>query len=169
MATTPRAELVRDIVGTLDGRTVATAESCSGGRLGGALTSVDGASTWYRGGVVAYQEWVKRALLGVAAPSVFSERAAAEMAAGVARLLQAEVAIATSGVAGATPQQGCPQGTVFVATSVDGDARCSTHHVDGDRSAVSEGAVDIALRQVLDHLRDQGRRLQVVRSGAAVK
>jgi nicotinamide-nucleotide amidase len=76
------------------------------------------------------------------------------MATGVARLLHAEVAIATSGVAGAIPQDGSPSGAVYVATLVDGDVRTTTHHLHGSRATVADGAARAALHQVLDHLRD---------------
>jgi nicotinamide-nucleotide amidase len=155
MANKPHHRLVWHLVRALDGRSVATAESCSGGRLGAALTAVDGAQDWYRGGVIAYQPSVERTLLGIRAPSVLSELAVTEMALGVADLLRAEVAMATSGVAGPSSQEGSSPGTVFVATVVDEDVRATTHHLRGDRAAVSDGAARLALRQVLGHLRDR--------------
>jgi PncC family amidohydrolase len=157
MPAKPHRQLVVQLAEMLDGRSVATAESCSGGRLGTALTAVDGASEWYRGGVIAYQPWVKRTVLGVRAHAVLSEQAVTEMAFGVSELLHAEVAMATSGVAGASPLEGSAPGTVFIATVVDGEARATTNHLDGDRAMVSDGAARLALEQVLDHLEDHHR------------
>ena len=84
----------------LDGRTIATAESCTAGRLAEVLATVERATDFFRGGIVAYQEWVKRDLLGVTASSVLTPEAAAQMAIGAARLMRAEVAVSTTGVAG---------------------------------------------------------------------
>jgi PncC family amidohydrolase len=150
-------ELIRQIVARLDGRTVACAESCTAGRLSAALTSAGGASAWFRGAVVAYQVMVKRALLGVRAPAVISEPAAEQMAAGVARLLGTEVAVATTGVAGDEPQEGQPSGTVVIATSVDDCILARTYHFHGDTEAICRQAVDQALRNLLESL-DSHRR-----------
>ncbi|RPI07691.1 MAG: CinA family protein, partial [Actinobacteria bacterium] len=108
------------VASALGGRAVASAESCTAGRICEALATVTGASDWFRGGVVAYQEPVKRALLDVEAASVLSEQAAAEMATGVAELLEADVSVATTGVAGDEPVDGVAPGTVFIATCVGG-------------------------------------------------
>jgi nicotinamide mononucleotide (NMN) deamidase PncC len=86
----------------LEGRLLACAESCTAGRVSGALAGVGGASEWLRGSLVAYQAEMKRSLLGVTAPSVLSERAAAEMATGAIRLFGAEVAVEFRHPAGST-------------------------------------------------------------------
>ncbi len=92
-------DLSRAVSRALAGRTVAAAESCTAGRIVASLAGVDRASEFLRGGVVAYQESVKRSLLGVSAVSVYSEEAVGEMAAAVRRILGADVGVATSGVA----------------------------------------------------------------------
>ncbi|MEZ5261899.1 MAG: CinA family protein [Acidimicrobiales bacterium] len=119
------------------------------------------ASRWYRGGVVPYQEDLKRRLLGVAASSVYCEQAVAEMAVGAARLLDAHVAIATSGVAG-EPVDGTAPGTVYIATVVDdvagGRPWARTYRFDGEADEVCDAAVAAALRQVHEHLTGGGRR-----------
>jgi PncC family amidohydrolase len=146
-------DLAAALAERLDGRALACAESCTAGRIAATLAGAGGAADWLRGGLVAYQTATKRALLGVAAPSVFSEQAAIEMAAGAARLLDAEVVVATTGVLGDTPEEGVPPGTVVVATSVDGDVRASTVHVGGDTADERCGAaVAAALQAVVDHL-----------------
>jgi nicotinamide-nucleotide amidase len=146
-------DLAAALAERLDGRTLACAESCTAGRIAATLAGAGGAADWLRGGLVAYQTATKRALLGVAAPSVFSEQAAIEMADGAARLLDADVVVATTGVLGDTPEEGVAPGTVIVATSVDGDVRVGRCHVDGDTPEERcAAAVAAALRALVDHL-----------------
>jgi nicotinamide mononucleotide (NMN) deamidase PncC len=75
------------------------------------------------------------------------------MADGAARLLDADVVVATTGVLGDTPEEGVAPGTVMVATRVDGDIRVGTCHVDGDTpDERCAAAVAAALRALADHL-----------------
>jgi nicotinamide-nucleotide amidase len=102
------------------GRTVATAESLTGGRLAALLTGVAGASDVYVGGVVTYATELKASLLGVseqviAEHGVVSAQCAQAMASGVRSLTGATYGVATTGVAGPSSQEGKPPGTVFVA------------------------------------------------------
>jgi len=137
----------------LEGHRVATAESCTAGRVSAALAGVGGASAWFRGAVVAYEIDVKRALLDVTATSVYTERAAAEMASGVARLLDADVAVATTGVLGDEPEEGVPPGTLFLATFVAGDVQTLTCRVRGSTpDERSTSAVAAALDMLLERL-----------------
>jgi PncC family amidohydrolase len=147
------AELAERVAQQLRGRALACAESCTAGRVCEACASVTGAADWFRGGVVAYQTGVKRALLDVDAPSVLTADAAAEMARGVAGLLDARAAVATTGVAGDEPEDGVAPGTVIIATYVDGEISVSTHRFDGDPVKVCESAADRALASLADHLR----------------
>jgi nicotinamide-nucleotide amidase len=82
--------------------------------------------------VVAYQDEVKYQLLRVRARSVLTAKAAVEMAWGVAALLDADIAVATTGVLGHEPQNGTPAGTVYIATVVDGSAEVAERRFDGD-------------------------------------
>lgn len=151
-------DLSRAVARALAGRTVAAAESCTAGRIVASLAGVDRASEFLRGGVVAYQESVKRSLLGVSAVSVYSEEAVGEMAAAVRRILGADVGVATSGVAGSDPVDGVPGGTVFVGVVVDGHhgrVRSATHHVDGSPEQVCDVATRRALQDLLDALHDE--------------
>jgi nicotinamide-nucleotide amidase len=117
------------------------------------LASVGGASEWLAGGLVAYQTDAKRSVLGVTAPSVFTEQAAAEMAAGVTRLLDADVAVATTGVLGDEPEDGVSPGTIIVATDVGGDIRTTTCQVEADTPEDRcAAAVHAALSALVDHL-----------------
>jgi nicotinamide-nucleotide amidase len=104
------------------GATVATAESLTGGLLGGELTAMPGSSATYAGGVVAYDTRLKAALLGVseellAAGGAVQPRVAAEMAAGIRDRLGATYGLAVTGVAGPEPQDGKPVGTLHIAVA----------------------------------------------------
>ena len=102
------------------GRSVATAESLTGGQLGSTITAIPGASKIYRGGVIAYATDLKTDLLGVS-QSLLAEggavqaQVALEMATGAAQRLDAEFGLAVTGVAGPDSQDGHLPGTVFVA------------------------------------------------------
>jgi nicotinamide-nucleotide amidase len=108
------------VVFAMQGRTVATAESLTGGQLGATITSIPGASQIFRGGVIAYATDLKSSLLGVS-ESVLAEggavqaQVALEMATGVANSLNADFGLAVTGVAGPASQDGHLPGTVFVA------------------------------------------------------
>ena len=101
--------------------TIATAESCTGGRLAAALNALPGSSAYYLGSVVAYANEVKQQVLGVEQDTLtqygaVSEQTVHEMAEGVRRLMHTDYAIATSGIAG--PDGGTeekPVGTVWIA------------------------------------------------------
>lgn len=102
-----------------DGRTLAVAESLTGGLLASAFARASGSSEWFRGGIVAYGSAVKHDLLNVPDGPVVSEAAAIAMAREAGRVLNADVAVAVTGVGGPDPQDGEPPGTVWVATWPD--------------------------------------------------
>ena len=116
------AELVHKTL-TERGLTLATAESCTGGTIASQLTAQAGASAYFKGGVVAYSNEVKECALGVQhstleAHGAVSEETAREMAEGVRKRLGADLAIATTGIAG--PDGGTkekPVGTVWIAVA----------------------------------------------------
>lgn len=118
------------------GRHLATAESFTAGLLSQSLAAAPGSSEFFRGGLVAYQTPVKWRVLGVDEGPVVTEAAAAQMATGVAHLLDADAAVATSGVAGPTEQEGRPPGTVVVGWYVDGHAAAETLFVRGGADQV---------------------------------
>ena len=93
--------------------------------------------------------------LQVTASKVVSEQAATEMATGVARLLDAEVTVATTGVIGDSPHDGVPPGTVIVATSVDATVRVCRLLLEGSEE-MCEQAIGAALEALLTHLEEQG-------------
>jgi nicotinamide-nucleotide amidase len=143
-------------------RRLAVAESCTAGRIATVFATVEQAIDFFAGGLVPYQTKIKRALLGVTAPSVLSLEAAEQMAAGVCRLLRAEVGVSTTGVAGDAPEDGVPPGTVFIGTSVDGATTSRVHHFHGSPDEVCDAARDAALHDLLvaldtvQHLRECG-------------
>lgn len=108
------------VILAMQGRSVATAESLTGGQLGSTITAIPGASKIYRGGVIAYATDLKTDLLGVS-QSLLTEggavqaQVALEMATGAAQRLDAEFGLAVTGVAGPDSQDGHLPGTVFVA------------------------------------------------------
>ena len=143
-------DLGRRVAELLGERTIATAESCTAGRVAEVLASVEKATEFFRGGIVAYQDEIKRGLLDVAAESVISAAAAAEMAAGAARLFDADVTVSTTGVAGDEAADGVPPGTVFIATSVDGEVGSSVHRFDGSPEEVCDQARRQALVELIE-------------------
>ena len=128
---------------------VAVAESLTGGRVASALGGGPDASRWFSGGVVAYAPHVKFEVLGVTPGPVVTERCAREMAAGVAKALSADVAVALTGVGGPDPEEGEPAGTVFIATWVHGQVDCEHVVFAGEPQDV----VDASTRAALDRLR----------------
>lgn len=138
------------------GLTLATAESCTGGLIAKCMTDLSGVSAVFLGGVVAYANEVKIALLKVspetlAAHGAVSAEVAAEMARGVRLATGADIAVSTTGIAGpggGTPEK--PVGTVWTAISTaDGETtRLLTLPPDADRDTIRRAAV----REVLADL-----------------
>ena len=134
------------------GLRVATAESCTGGGVAEAITRLPGSSAWFQGGVVAYANDVKVALLGVhprtlSTHGAVSEAVATEMARGAAIKTRADLGVGVTGIAGpggASP--GKPLGTVWIAWSrVGGGVHTRLKRFEGDREAVRRQAVEAAL------------------------
>ena len=138
------------------GLTLATAESLTGGLIGSRLTDVPGSSRAFRGSVVAYAGDVKRELLGVPEGPVVGEEAVSAMAAGVCRVLGADVSVAVTGVAGPDPQDGQEPGTVWMATCVDGEVEAVKVLFPFDRTRTRQFTVISVLN--LLRLRLQARR-----------
>lgn len=132
------------------GLRVAVAESLTSGKLATSLGAGPDASEWFVGGVVAYAADVKFDLLGVTPGPVVTATCAREMAAGVARLLRADVAAAVTGVGGPDPDEGEPPGTVYLATVVAGHEKCQRLDLDGDPDDVLRQTRDAALTALRD-------------------
>ncbi len=138
------------------GLTVATAESCTGGLVAHLLTEVPGSSGYLRGGVVAYANDVKEALLGVpgdviAAHGAVSAQVALAMAEGARTRFGAHIGVGVTGVAG--PDGGTdekPVGLVYVAVAGGGrDAVVRRFHWPGDRTANKADSAEAALQMLL--------------------
>ena len=151
---------VQDLLEALAARklTLAVAEGDTGGLLLERLTAVPGSSSVILGGVVAYADDLKRAVLGVSSV-VLSERGAVSaevaeaMAAGVRRVARADVGVATTGIAGpggATPSK--PVGLAYVAASLGEQTLVREHRWSGDRASNRAASVDAAIDLTLELL-----------------
>lgn len=157
---------------TRAGRTVAVAESLTGGMVADALVSVPGASSCLRGAVVAYATDLKADLLDVSAEMLarlgpVDPEVARAMARGARRRLGADYGLATTGVAGPDAQDGVPPGTFHVAVAgPGGDDVASFADGASDRAAVRRRATDVALDLALGFVRADvlgtGERLEVL-------
>ena len=145
--------------------TVATAESCTGGRVANRLTNVPGASVVFPGGVVCYSNALKERLLGVNADTLaregaVSEPVARELAVGARRRLEADFALAITGIAGpagGTPTK--PVGTVFLALAtpetVHVERRLNPYDRETFKQVTSQQALDLLRRELVR--REEGR------------
>ena len=145
-----------DVIKRLQGRTLVTAESCTGGGIGAALTSVSGSSAVYKGGIISYTNWVKQNILRVDSELLEKEGAvsapvAKAMAEGARAVLEADIAVSVTGLAGPGGDDcGNPVGRVYI-----GYCDCRTTEVreftfSGDREAVRSQAVEEALKLILE-------------------
>jgi PncC family amidohydrolase len=143
---------------TARGLTLAVAESCTGGLVGHRITGVPGSSACFRGGVIAYHNEVKAALLAVPEETLEREGAVSEavalaMARGVRERLAADIGLAVTGIAGptgGTPEK--PVGLVYVALADAIAARSRRHLWSGDRWQNKEQSAEAALRMVREYL-----------------
>jgi nicotinamide-nucleotide amidase len=133
------------------------AESCTGGLIAAACTSVSGSSDWFERGFVAYSNAAKSELLGVspaliAAHGAVSEAVARAMAEGALRAAQAELAVAVTGIAGPTGGSADkPVGLVWLAVADAQGVTTERLQLAGDRSAVREQTVRAALQRLLSY------------------
>jgi nicotinamide-nucleotide amidase len=137
------------------GLTVAVAESCTGGLLGGVLTAVPGSSAYFLGGVVAYHDSLKTGLLGVRADvlaqhGAVSAQCAVQMAQGVCRATGADIGIAITGIAGptgGTPEK--PVGTTYIALVGQDMLQVERFLWQGGRESNRTSSVRAALKMLL--------------------
>ena len=143
------------VIKALDGRTVATAESCTGGMIGGLLTGVPGASRVFKGGVISYTNEIKNRLLGVDAElletrGAVSAPVAEAMARGARAALGTDLAVSVTGLAGpGGDEYGNPVGTVFIGYADQNAVLAEEYHFPGDREEVRQQAVRAALKLIL--------------------
>ena len=149
--------LSADVIKALQGKNLATAESCTGGMIGAHLTGIPGSSAVYKGGIISYTNEIKQKLLGVPEEiltqfGAVSAPVAEAMAFGAKKALNADIAVSVTGLAGpGGDDYGNPVGTVYIGYC---DASCclSRHYrFDGDREEVRKQAVTHALMLVLEH------------------
>ncbi len=132
-----------------------TAESCTGGGVGQALTSVPGSSQWFDGGIIAYSNAMKQQLLNVDAALIanhgaVSEQIAMAMLEGVLRVTSASLAVSVTGIAG--PSGGSedkPVGTVCIAYGSAHVRYAQTFHFDGDRQSIREQSINTCIKLIL--------------------
>ena len=160
--------LAEALVGELiiAGKSMATAESCTGGWIAKSLTDISGSSQCFGYGVVSYSNGAKESMLGVAATTLHehgavSEAVVREMATGVLNLSGADFSVAVSGVAG--PDGGSdekPVGTVWIGcatrTGQNTSVSAERHHLQGDRAAIRSGTVILALQGIREMLKSGG-------------
>jgi nicotinamide-nucleotide amidase len=139
------------------GWTVATAESCTGGLIAGAITDIAGSSAWFDRGFVTYSNEAKVDMLGVStttldAHGAVSEATAREMVSGALARSDATIAVAVTGIAGpagGTPAK--PVGLVWLAWGRrDGRVDARSEHFEGDRAAVRAATVEQALEGLIE-------------------
>ena len=143
------AEILGDIL-RKQGKTLATAESCTGGNIAHEITTISGSSEYYKGSVISYANSAKENLLGVNAADIdchgaVSEEVVRQMAEGAAKILQTDCAIATSGIAGPTGgTDDKPVGTVWIAVTNGGETTAKIFHFAGNRTRVINHATTMA-------------------------
>jgi PncC family amidohydrolase len=136
------------------GLTLATAESCTGGLVGHKITNISGSSDYYKGGVIAYANEVKERTLHVAQEileekGAVSAECAKDMASGVRTLLDSDIGISTTGIAGptgGTPEK--PVGLVYIALTTKDYVYYEKHIFHRDREGNKREAADAALEML---------------------
>ena len=147
------------VLKALEGKTLVTAESCTGGGIGAALTAIPGSSEVYKGGVICYTNWVKHNLLSV--PQAYLEQfgavsapVAEAMALGARENLQANVAVSVTGLAGPSGDEfDNPVGTVFIGYSDSNMTLSKKYAFFGDRESVRNQAIKSALELILYYVK----------------
>lgn len=144
-----------NVVAALDNRTLATAESCTGGGIGAAITAVPGSSNVYKGGIISYTNDVKISQLHVdplliSREGAVSAAVAEAMATGVRNALCTDIAVSTTGLAGpGGDDYGNPVGTVFIGYADAQHVFSEKFLFCGDRDEVRQQAASAALQIIL--------------------
>ena len=158
-------EIARQVVETFSakGATLGTAESLTAGMIAAAVADISGASAVLMGGIVSYDPKVKRDVLGVSqvvidGVGVVSEACAIQMAKGARNLLNTDIAISATGIAGPTGgTEENPVGTVWLGVSGRKGTFAKKCHFEGDRQSVREQSAQEALSMALEMLLDENR------------
>lgn len=144
------------VLRALEGKTLVTAESCTGGGIGSALTAIPGSSEVYKGGVICYSNWVKEHVLGVDSDVLVKHGAvsgpvAERLASGIRKLMKADVAVSVTGLAGPGGDDfGNEVGTVYIAYEDQLLSLVKCFRFSGDRETVRKQTVETALKILLE-------------------
>jgi PncC family amidohydrolase len=140
------------------GRTLSTAESCTGGLVGARLTALPGSSKWYLGGVITYSNELKKELLGIPTElleshGAVSQETAQAMVEGVRKNTGSDLALSITGIAG--PDGGTsekPVGLVYIGVAAPSPFETTVykHQLEGSRAEIRKEAARAALQHVLD-------------------
>jgi nicotinamide-nucleotide amidase len=139
-------------------KTIATAESCTGGLLGKSITDVSGSSAVYPGGVISYCNRIKHELLGVDQNDLdtlgpVSATVAQQMAEGVRRVIGADLGVSVTGIAGPNSDEtGRPVGLVYIGASDGMTTLIREYRFDGGRAAVRKQSAEEAAKLVMELL-----------------
>lgn len=145
------------IVERLQGRTLVTAESITGGGIGAAITAVSGSSAIYKGGIICYTDWVKNQILGVNEKlleevGAVSAAVAKQMAHGARRVLAADIAVSVTGLAGPKGDDfGNNIGTVFIGFADARRTEAREYHFSGSREDIRMQTIQAALELILEN------------------
>lgn len=148
--------LTCDVLKALEGKTLVTAESCTGGGIGAAITAIPGSSQVYKGGIICYTNWVKENILEIDGNilkkyGAVSIPVAGAMALHARMILQADVGVSVTGLAGpGGDEYGNPVGTVCIGFSSEKHSFAKQFRFSGDREAVRQHAIHAALTLVLE-------------------
>lgn len=144
-----------DVLNALKGKSLVTAESCTGGGIGAALTAIPGSSSIYKGGIISYTNWVKHNLLAVPQEyldqyGAVSAPVAEAMAAGARKRLCADTAVSVTGLAGPGGDEfGNPVGTVYIGYADENLIISEKYVFSGDRDSIRRESIKAALNMIL--------------------
>ena len=138
--------------------TIGTVESATGGRIADRITNVPGSSDYFKGSVVAYSNEVKMALLGVKKETIenygaVSEQTALEMAQGGRKVLDVDICVSDTGIAGpsgATPEK--PVGLFYLSLAAEDESLSQKHDFPGNREETKRDAAETALNMLKQYL-----------------
>ena len=140
------------------GVTISTAESCTGGGLSACFVSVPGSSSWFKGSAVAYQNEIKRDLLGVSEEIIrekgaVSKECVAAMAEGARRIFDTDMAVSISGIAGPDGDgSDNPVGTVWIGIALSYETKTKCFHFKGSREKIRHLTIMEALSMIWEEI-----------------
>lgn len=137
--------------------TISVAESLTGGLVAASLTQIPGASAVFKGGIIAYRDEIKQKVLKVDPALItkftsISEPVAQSMATNIREIMNTDIGIATTGVAGPDKSDGFAPGIVFVAISIGDHKICQKLELVGDRTQIRDQSVNEIFKLTLSQL-----------------